>query len=143
MKSNHAKNSLERMRYFFSSERGSASVEFVALALPLFIPLFIFINFYANTSDSEGSIRTVGREMARGFVTSENDDIAFAVADEIFASALEVLGYSENYKSGDIAYSIECKSKPCISPNNQIEINIEMKSIGATVKTLEFVSPWA
>ncbi len=127
----------------FASDRGSASIEFVGLALPLFIPLFIFINLYAHSSDAESSLRTVGREMARGFVTAENDEIAFAVADEIFVSTAEILGYSESLGSGDLLYSISCLRKPCITPNNQIEVTVELKSSETKIRTLEFVSPWA
>ena len=36
------------MKRFLRNQDGSASVEFVALAIPLFIPLFIYLNQFAN-----------------------------------------------------------------------------------------------
>ena len=73
-------------------ERGSASVEFSILAIPLFIPLFIFIGQFANTSDSQDSLRTLARESVRAFVSSSNDQIAFYVANQVIVKGGEVLG---------------------------------------------------
>ena len=81
---------------FSREERGSASVEFVALAIPLFIPLFIYINSFASMSDGQDSLRTLAREAMRGFVTSSNDEIAFGVAHEFLESLLIVLYYNGN-----------------------------------------------
>jgi Flp pilus assembly protein TadG len=74
-----------KVRRMALDEEGSAVLEFVALALPLFIPLFIFLNQYAISSDTQSSLRTLSREMARGFVTSENDQVAERVTFEIFS----------------------------------------------------------
>ena len=75
-----------------SDERGSASVEFSILAIPLFIPLFIFMGQFANASDSQDSLRTLARESVRAFVSSSNDQIAFYVANQVIAKGGEVLG---------------------------------------------------
>ena len=85
-------------------EEGSAVIEFIALALPLFIPLFIYLNQYASTSDAQASLRTLSREMARGFVTSENDEVANRVTFEIFSRGAEVLGLSDEITSGSLTY---------------------------------------
>ena len=94
--------SLFRLVKLLRSDRGSATVEFVTLALPLFIPLFIFLSQYSLESNLEGSLRTLSREMARGIVTSENDSIAEAVSNEIFIKAGSVLGFEEAINSGEI-----------------------------------------
>ena len=134
------------MRFFrrlLLDEEGSAVLEFVALALPLFIPLFIFLNQYANSSDAQSSLRTLGREMARGFVTSENDQVAERVTFEIFSRGAEVLGYSDELASGSLKYAYDCKNNPCISPNNEIVITISSKKSNTSISTVEYVSPWA
>ena len=131
------------LRKFAGDEEGSAIVEFVALALPLFIPLFIYLNHYATSSDVQTSLRTLGREMARGFVTSENDAVASRVTFEIFAKGAEILGFSEELASGSLTYSYECKSSPCISPNNEIVITLSSIKSKTSISTIEYVSPWA
>jgi len=131
------------LRKMALDEEGSAVLEFVTLALPLFIPLFIYLNQYASTSDAQASLRTLGREMARGFVTSENDAVADRVTFEIFSKGAEVLGFDEELATGSLTYFYDCKNQPCISPNNEIVITIESKKSKTTISTVEFVSPWA
>ena len=131
------------LRKFAGDEEGSAIIEFVALALPLFIPLFIYLNHYATSSDVQASLRTLSREMARGFVTSENDAVASRVTFEIFSKGAEVLGFSEELASGSLTYSYECKSSPCISPNNEIVITLRSINSKTSISTIEYVSPWA
>ena len=124
-------------------EEGSAVLEFVALALPLFIPLFIYLNQYAVTSDLQSSMRTLGREMARGFVTSENDLVAERVTHEIFLRGGEVLGLEDELSTGDLTFYYQCKSQPCISPSNEIVITVKSKSTNTTISTVEYVSAWS
>lgn len=131
------------LRRFADDEEGSAIVEFVVLALPLFLPLFIYLNQYATTSDAQGALRTLGREMARGFVTSENDAVATRVTFEIFSKGAEVLGFSEEVTTGSLTYKFDCKNSPCISPNNEIVITLKSEKSGALISTVEYVSPWA
>jgi hypothetical protein len=131
------------LRQMVRNEEGSAVLEFVALALPLFIPLFIYLNQYAMTSDAQTALRTLSREMARGFVTSENDEVAARVIFEIFSKGGEVLGLSDEIASGSLNYSYLCESDPCISPNNEIIITVKSNKSKTSISTVEFVSPWA
>lgn len=126
-------------------ERGSASVEFAVLAIPLFIPLFIFINSFATMSDGQDSLRTLAREAARGFVTSANDEIAFEVAHEIVTKGAEILGYGGAIQQGEIEMHIECSNRPCISPNASVRVIMTRSDTGhlrIKVSALEYVSPW-
>jgi Flp pilus assembly protein TadG len=136
-------NSIQR---FSREDRGSASVEFVALAIPLFIPLFIYINSFASMSDGQDSLRTLAREATRGFVTSSNDEIAFGVANEILTKGAILLGYQTALQRGEIVMDIDCSSRPCISPNARIRITLtqtEQNQEKIRVSAIEYVSPWA
>jgi Flp pilus assembly protein TadG len=131
---------------FLFEERGSASVEFVALAIPLFIPLFIYMNSFAAASDGQDSLRTLAREAARGFVTSSNDEIAYGVAEEILTKGAEILEFSDAVENGELEMQIACNSRPCISPNASVQIALTWKAkAGPTIKAtaIEYVSPWA
>jgi Flp pilus assembly protein TadG len=127
-------------------ERGSASVEFVLLAIPLFIPLFIFLNSFASSSEAQEVLRTLARESARGFVSSSNDEIAFAVAEEIVSQGSKVLGFANDSSGSRVTMKVDCLSKPCISPDNSVRISLTLNRDGEpaiTVRALEYVSPWA
>jgi hypothetical protein len=135
-----------RLKELLSEDRGSASVEFIALAIPLFLPLFIYINSFASMSDGQDSLRTLAREAARGFVTSSTDEIAFSVANEILLRGGEVLGYGESLRKGDIRMQIDCSLHPCISPNSSIRITLtrsEKERPIVKVSAIAYVSPWA
>ena len=124
-------------------QKGGAIVEFVALALPLFIPIFIYLNQYGQISDTESSLRTLAREMSRAVVTSENDEVAERVAAEIFIKGGAALGLEREIVNGDIQYFLQCSNRPCIGPDNQIEIRIRSQSLSRTISAVEYVSPWA
>jgi Flp pilus assembly protein TadG len=134
---------LKLFKWLVSNEEGSAVLEFVAIALPLFIPLFIFLNNYANTSDAQGNLRTLSREMARAFVISENDKIAGNVAYEVFVKGANVLGYGNSLNNGKLSYSITCSNSPCISPNSEVLVTLKEETSNVEISTVEYVSPWA
>ena len=134
------------LKAFRDEERGSASVEFVLLAIPLFIPLFIFLSSFASASEAQEGLRTLARESARGFVTSSNDKIAFAVAEEIVSQGSKVLGFANDSRGSRVTMEVDCLSKPCISPDNSVRISLTLQRNGEsaiTVRALEYVSPWA
>ena len=138
-----SQSTLRKARKIALDEEGSAVLEFVALALPLFIPLFIFLNQYAISSDMQSSLRTLSREMARGFVTSENDEVAERVTFEIYSKAAVVLGFEEELANGTLSYSYRCRNQPCISPNNEIVVTVNLSSSNASISTVEHVSAWS
>ena len=75
---------------FIRENRGSASLEFVLLAIPLFLPIFIFMNFFAESTDTQTSLRTLAREAARTYVTSKSDEIAAEVMETAKPYAVRV-----------------------------------------------------
>mgnify|MGYP000249239209 FL=1 len=131
---------------FLREEDGSASVEFAVLAIPLFIPLFLYMNTFASMSDGQDALRTLAREAARGFVTSSNDQIAYGVAHQIVTQGAQVLGYEKALQNGEIQLHIECSTRPCISPNASITVSItrsERERPDIKVSAIAYVSPWA
>jgi Flp pilus assembly protein TadG len=131
---------------FLRGEDGSASVEFAVLAIPLFIPLFLYMNTFASMSDGQDALRTLAREAARGFVTSSNDQIAYGVAHQIVTQGAQVLGYEKALQNGDIQLHIGCSTRPCISPNASITVSItrsERERPDIKVSAIAYVSPWA
>ncbi len=131
---------------FLREEDGSASVEFAVLAIPLFIPLFLYMNTFASMSDGQDALRTLAREAARGFVTSSNDEIAYGVAHQIVTQGAQVLGYEKALQNSEIQLHIECSTRPCISPNASITVSItrsERERPDIKVSAIAYVSPWA
>ncbi|MEI7660514.1 MAG: hypothetical protein WCI82_07055, partial [Actinomycetes bacterium] len=73
-------------------ESGSAIVEFVALAIPLFIPVFIYLNGFASVSGNEAVVRTLAREGVRAYVASDNDYAGRATSQQAVQLIAKHLG---------------------------------------------------
>jgi Flp pilus assembly protein TadG len=126
---------------FWGSEQGSASIEFVLLAVPLFLPLFLYLNYFAEASDTQERLRTLARESARAFVTSANDRVAFEVARSVVIQGGEILGFTN--AEANLQLDIDCEKSPCISPDNRVIISLRSQISNSQVSVVEYVSPWA
>ena len=126
-------------------ENGSASVEFVALALPLFIPLFIFLQQFAGVSTEENFARTLAREGARAYVSSSSDQSAGEMMNKVIMVSGKELGLTEE-QFDRMSIGLECSSSPCHSPNGKIQVTIHFSANsqfrGVTASAQEYVSPW-
>ena len=140
-----ARDLREWFRYLYESESGSASVEFVLLAIPLFLPILIFLNHFATLSNSELIARTLVRESLRAYVTSPNNEVAPNRAWQV----LSVGGKAEGLSTEEISnldLNFECSETPCISPGGRIRATLKMKLPNearfVTAQAEEFISPW-
>lgn len=136
------------MRNFLAtirSEQGSAVVEFVLLAIPLFIPIILFMSTFADLSDKESIARTLARESVRGFVLSRGDISAYSTAHHIANEGAMALGL-DSHEISSMSVNIRCEAWPCITPRNRISLTITFYSnqghreIKATAE--EVLSPW-
>ena len=127
------------------SENGSASVEFIALALPLFIPLFIFLQQFAGVSAEENIARTLAREGARAYVSSSSDQSAEEMMNKVIMVAGKELGLTQE-QFDRMAIGLECSSSPCHSPNGKVQVTIHLSANSqfraVTASAQEYVSPW-
>jgi len=131
--------------YKFKEETGSATLEFIALALPLFIPIFIYLQQFAALSSGEEVARILARESVRAFVASDNDLQAHDVSEKVFRIGAMKLGLTPEQIGGS-ELKISCKTWPCISPNNSVTAIVTIsgmvtsRRVSASAK--EYVSSW-
>jgi len=130
---------------FLKDEKGSASVEFIALALPLFIPLFIFLQQFAGVSAEEDFARTLAREGARAYVSSSSDQSAGEMMNKVIMVSGKELGLTEE-QFDRMSIGLECSNSPCHSPNGKVQVTIHFSANsqfrGVTASAQEYVSPW-
>lgn len=126
-------------------ERGSAIVEFVALAIPLFIPIFMYLNHFASVSGNEEIVRVLAREGLRAYVASDSDH----AGREVSAQALSVIAHHLGLTLTEIqtlSARYDCSNNPCLSENGRIRLTISYvdaqshRMIQASAQ--EHVSPW-
>ena len=127
------------------NESGSAVVEFVALALPLFVPVIIFLSQFAALSNDEFIVRTLARESARAYILSANDLSATINARITMKTGARELGLKEE-RINDLSFTVDCAGILCITPDNKVEITIKLRSQDgkrvSTATARETVSPW-
>jgi hypothetical protein len=119
-----------------SSEVGSATIEFVIFALPLFIASLIFF----VSMHSSGLIQSQGRELAResvhAFVNARSDREGYVVVARLIQSYESARpstldASTRDFPHGEIInpnspihFSIRCNSYPCISPSNSVSLQL-------------------
>jgi Flp pilus assembly protein TadG len=134
------------MMELFKSEKGSASVEFVALALPLFIPLIIFLQQFASVSAEEDIARTLAREGARAYISSSNGPSSEEMMNKVIMAAGEQLGLTSEQFSR-LAIGLECSDSPCHSPNGRVQVTVHFSAFkqfpAVTASAQEYFSPWS
>ena len=127
------------------SETGSATVEFVALAIPLFIPIFIYLNHFSSVSANEEIARSMAREVLRVYVISENDD----AARDLSGKATQLLARQWNLTDSEVASlrtRMDCTRFPCLTADGRIKLTISFtdEETGrlVTASAQEHLSPW-
>ena len=129
-----------------SCESGSASVEFVLLAIPLFLPILLFLNHFEQLSNSELVARTLVRESLRAYVTSPNPSVAPVRANQTLVAAAKVQGLSAA-QIDSIDLTFQCSETPCLSPGGRVRATLKMRIPGSQDREVisqaeEYISPW-
>lgn len=138
---------MHRLARNIKDERGSASVEFVLLALPLFIPIFIFLNQFSTLSSQEMALQTLARESVRAFIESNNDQSGGALVNQVITLGGAKLGL-EPEEISEINSEIKCSTRPCHLPNGRVRITLTMDAIGNDGRSVQasaqqYFSPWS
>ena len=136
---------MRHLIYKLRDQSGSAVVEFVALALPLFVPVIIFLSQFATLSNDEFIVRTLARESVRAYILSANDLSATINARNTMKIGARELGLNEE-RIKDLNFTVDCAGLLCITPDNKVEITISLRSQDgkrvSTATARETVSPW-
>jgi hypothetical protein len=130
---------------YVKDEKGSAIVEFVVLAIPLFIPIVIYLASFASLSGNEAIVRTLAREALRAYVASDNDHAGREVSAQALAVIADQLGLTDS-EIRSLSARYECSETPCLSASGRIRLTISYidsrshRAIEASAQ--EHISPW-
>ena len=126
-------------------ESGSATVEFVLLAIPLFLPIFIYISQFAEVSSKEITARTLVREVVRAYVTSENLGVAEERANIVLHYGADRLGFTQSEISL-MELNFSCSNSRCLTPGGRVRADLRLQMPSSHrqihVSAQEYVSPW-
>ena len=103
-------------------EEGSAVVEFVLIATPLFLPALFFFLAMQNTSMEEMRVQNLARQTVRAFITAESS----AQGHQRIKYILD--RYSEMESTGPkrygFTYNLECGGVRCLTPGSKVKIEL-------------------
>lgn len=126
-------------------EAGSASVEFVLLAIPLFLPILMFLNHFATLSNSELVARTLVRESLRAYVSAPTNDSAPNRAWQVLTIGARAEGLTED-QIRNLDLNFQCSASPCITPNGRVRATLKIKLPNqnrvVSAQAEEYISPW-
>ena len=113
-----------RVASFLSLEKdvGSATLEFVSLAIPLLIPLLLFSTQLSITTSKSALLHNALRESAHLFVSSKNDFLARSNVD---------LFLTKEFPAAEI--SIICDATPCLTHNSLVRFQISVDGISQSL----------
>lgn len=138
-------NAFKNLKRKLDSESGSAIVEFVVLAIPLFIPIFIYLNQFSSLSVNEEIARSMAREVLRVYVISEDE----SAARNLSSRATNLLARQWKLTDSEISSlrtNLDCSDSPCLSANGRIKLTITFRDeqtgrmISASAQ--QHLSPW-
>jgi len=105
----------------FCDQEGSAVIEFVVLALPLLLPLTVYLNEVHQNSIINSDLHNLARQSARAFITSNDESLESPRMQTILnlfeSKILAPAGISEVP-----TLNIECSTYPCLTPNTEVKV---------------------
>ncbi len=126
-------------------QSGSAAVEFVILAIPLFLPVIMYLTQFAEVSNAETKARSLIREVVRAYVSSENIDAARESANLVLNFGTQKMGFKSDEIAG-MNLKFSCSSKDCLTPGGRVrgdlEFDLSITHRHVHVSAQEYVSPW-
>jgi len=126
-------------------DNGSATLEFLIFALPLFLPLILFITQASQKSQIEFDANNFARQLVRAYVTSPSSELAplrlYKVQQIFESSVLKSHGVSVPAQ-----YLLNCSADPCLTPGARVEITVSLtsstKSDVFSARAVEYVDEW-
>ena len=113
---------------FLRDQEGSAVIEFVVLALPLLLPLTVYLNEVHQNSIINSDLHNLARQSARAFITSSDDNYEQARMQTVLTlfenKIFRPAGIPENP-----TLKIECSATPCLTPDSQIKVTASITHI--------------
>lgn len=118
---------LKSIRNGIRDENGSAIVEFVIFALPLFIPLVIYLTSINHSAQIQYDARNFARQIARVYVTSPSQELTGARIQAV-TDAFTSHTFATNRIALPLRIEIHCSLNPCLTPNGKVEVQVSLSS---------------
>jgi len=128
-----------------TDESGSAAVEFVLFAIPLLVPLAIFLTTVTVSGSLEMDMSNYSRQLVRAYVTSPTDDVIAARLAQVDSSFQNKI-FTHDALLGNPTFEVRCSLQPCMSAGGVISIRATARNSITqkifTTESSEIVDQW-
>ena len=128
------------LRRIASDEDGSAVLEFVAIAIPLFIPMILYFGELNGRIQQNLTLQNLARQAARAFVTSPDENLAPVRAQAVLDAAQSTSTLMKGDQSIHIA--IQCASVPCLKPDSKVKVTLTLEPSKRSASDIQVVDAW-
>jgi hypothetical protein len=109
-----------------SDESGSAIVEFVLLAIPLLIPIMIYLGAVRENSSINSDLYNLARQSARAFITSSNESYESARLQSVLQTFESRVFHADGIEEIPTV-SVECSATPCLTPDSRVKVTASLE----------------
>ena len=102
-------------------DSGSAVIEFVILAIPLFLPIVIYLSAIYQSSTVLSDLNELARQTARAYITSPSAEYESARIDAV-VNSFEINILRPQGVQETPAISVTCQATPCLTPNSRVQV---------------------
>ena len=110
---------------FIHDDKGSAVIEVVILALPLFLPILIYFSAVGHSSMISADIREIAQQSARAYITSPSQDFEDARLQTVINKFSQFVLIPDGIREIP-AISVTCSANPCLTPDSRVEVTVQL-----------------
>ena len=106
-------------------ETGSAVVEFVLLAIPLLLPIVIYLGAVRENSSINSDLHNLARQSARAFITSSSENFESARLQSVLQT-FETRVFQPEGIVEIPSVTVECSASPCLTPDSRVKVTASL-----------------
>lgn len=110
---------------FPQAEEGSAVIEFVLLAIPLMIPIIMYLGIVHENSTINSDLHNLARQSARAFITSSDESFEPARIQSVIKIFEERILRPDGIQEVP-TITIECSATPCLTPDSRVRVTASL-----------------
>jgi Flp pilus assembly protein TadG len=106
---------------FVQADDGSAIIEFVLLAIPLMIPLIIYLGMVHQSSTINSDLHNLARQSARAFITSSDESFEPSRIQNLLSIFEQRILQPDGIREAP-TIAVECSATPCLTPDSRVKV---------------------
>lgn len=115
------------------ADRGSATVEFLLLTIPLFIPLVLYLESIHQGSKIDLDAQVFARQIVRAYVTSPSaayEPGRIQTVSDVFRDSV----FQRDRINQNPVVSFICESSPCLTSGSMVTASVDLTSLDGKSK---------